>query len=370
VATMGAPQLKQRSQTHMSLARSESDGLDSFNTETGVLALPESKPAVSSSRKRWTAVAIGLLGVIGVGASMATSAGWVNNAFAVTPQPATLAISTTPAGADVSINNEAKGRTPLSLTMAAGTYQLRLMSPSGQERVVDVTLTPGQSMVQQIEWASVPAAVATTGALHVQTDPPGQAVFVDDQRRGVSPLTVTDLTSGEHRLVVTSEGGSYRRAVTIKAGETLSVVVAPGTPVVSAGWVRVASPILLQVRSQGDLIGNSESDRVMLPAGEHTLELVNESLGFARTERVRVAAGRTAEVRVAVPNGLLSINALPWAEVWLNGERVGDTPLANISRPIGTYRVTFRHPQFGEKQSSVTVTTKGTTRLGVDMRQQ
>jgi hypothetical protein len=41
-----------------------------------------------------------------------------------------------------------------------------------------------------------------------------------------------------------------------------------------------------------------------------------------------------------------------------------------VSRPIGTYRVTLRHPQFGERQASVTVTSQETARLGVDMRQQ
>jgi hypothetical protein len=33
------------------------------------------------------------------------------------------------------------------------------------------------------------------------------------------------------------------------------------------------------------------------------------------------------------------------------------------------YRVTLRHPQLGEKQTTVTVTSKETARLGVDMRQ-
>jgi hypothetical protein len=171
-------------------------------------------------------------------------------------------------------------------------------------------------------------------------------------------------------LLVASDSGSVRRPVTITAGETLSVVVAPHAPAVSAGWLRVSSPVLLTLRSDGDLVGNSESERVMLPAGEHQIEMSNDALGFSRTQRVTIAAGRTADVRVALPNGTLSINAIPWAEVWLNDERIGQTPLGNIARPIGTYRVTLRHPQFGERQASVTVTAKETARLGVDMRQQ
>jgi hypothetical protein len=317
------------------------------------------------------AIVLGVaLVVVAAGAAVAINMGWAARVFAVTPEPASLTVSTVPAGAQVSINGENKGATPLSLTLAAGTYQLRLTSATGQERLLDVTLRDGQSMVQQIEWAATPVApVTTTGALHVQTDPPGQAVFVDDVRRGTTPLTVSELTPGEHRLVVSSETGSYRRAVSIKANETLSVVVAPQAPAVSAGWLRVSSPVLLQLRARGDLVGNTESDRVMLPAGEHDIEMVNDALGFARTQRVTIAAGRTADLRVTLPNGLLSINAVPWAEVWINGERLGETPLANISKPIGNYVVTFRHPQLGERQTSVTVSTKATARVGIDMRQ-
>jgi hypothetical protein len=290
--------------------------------------------------------------------------------MAVAPPTASLSLRTTPAGAQVTINGQARGATPVALSLAPGSYQVRLTAPSGQERSFGVTLNAGETVVQQVEWAATPApAAVTTGALRVQTEPSGQAVFVDDARRGVSPLTVNDLSPGEHRLLVASDAGTVRRTVTITAGETMNVVVAPHAPAVSAGWVRVVSPVLLQLRANGDLIGNTDSARVMLPAGEHEIVMSNDGLGFSRTQRVSVTAGRTSEVRVTLPNGTLSINAIPWAEVWLDGERLGETPLANISKPIGTYRVTLRHPQLGERQESVTVTGKATARLGVDMRE-
>jgi hypothetical protein len=354
------------------------EGLEEFVAEESVAKRPTSLHAVKATPRqttRWTnryaLISVTVLGLIAASAGLALNNGWAYKAFAVRPATAALSLQTTPAGAQVTINGEAKGATPLALTLAAGTYQVKLNAPSGQERTLDVTLKAGESVVQQIEWAVAAApAIPTTGSLYIVTDPPGQAVFIDDTRRGTSPLTIKDLSVGEHRLVVSGDNGSYRRPVTIASGETLSVVVAPQTPVVSAGWLRVTSPVLLQLRAGGDLIGNTETARMMLPPGAHTIEMSNESLGFSRTERVNIAAGRTSEVRVTLPNGSLSINALPWAEVWLNGERLGDTPLANISRPIGTYRVTFRHPQFGERQATVTVSAKETARLGIDMRPQ
>lgn len=351
------------------------DGLDAFRAETDAAVKDAAAvPAVSKPASRPAAgfpiAAMVSLGVIAMIAVLGVSGFWAYKAFAVAPPTASLSLRTTPDGAQVSVNGQPYGATPVALSLAPGTYQVRLTALNGQERSFDVSLKAGETVVQQVEWAAAPAPVAaTTGALRVQTEPPGQVVFVDDTRRGIAPLTIADLAAGEHRLVVSSDAGTVRRPVTITAGETLNVVVAPHTPAVSAGFLRVTSPVLLQLRANGDLIGNTESARVMLPAGEHEIVMTNDALGFSRTQRVTVAAGRTADVRVTMPNGALSINAVPWAEVYLNGERLGETPLANISRPIGVYRVTLRHPQFGEKQTSVTVTTKETARLGIDMRQ-
>jgi hypothetical protein len=54
--------------------------------------------------------------------------------------------------------------------------------------------------------------------------------------------------------------------------------------------------------------------------------------------------------------------------VWVDGDRVGDTPMGNISLPIGIHDVLFRHPELGEQRQTVTVTLNGPARLSVDMR--
>lgn len=351
------------------------EGLDAFATERGPDARqgPEGPFLPTRGRMPWGIVGIALVGVLAaaaprVAASDWWSVEWGRRLFAPTAKPASLTVRTVPAGARVEVDGEWKGETPLSLSLPAGAHRLRLTATAGQERTFELTLEEGQSLIQEIEWAASPSPVLATGALDIQTDPPGQAVFLDEVRRGTSPIILADLAPGEHRLVVTGQAGTFRRNVTVTAGEVMSVVVAPATPVVSAGWLRVVSPVVLQLRSNGDLVGNSDTDRVMLPAGDHEVEMSNELLGFSRRQRVTVSAGRTAEVRVSVPNGLLSINAIPWAEVWVGGERLGQTPLANIAHPIGVHRVTFRHPELGEREAPVTIPVRETARLGVDMR--
>jgi hypothetical protein len=354
------PFLRQATAAHSNVHAS-ADGLDAFEAEGDKPRPPRPQPPwVKPLMLAAVTVALGVAGGV-----------WAYRAYAVAPALASLSIETTPPGAEVMVDGRGMGVTPAALTLPPGTYGVVLTGVGGQRREAAVTLKAGDSVVHQVEWAE-PAPVApapTLGALHVQTEPPGQVVFVDDIRRGLSPMTVTDLAPGDHAVHVSSSAGTFRRRITITAGETMSLVIAPNAPVVSAGWLRISSPVLLQVRVGGDLVGNTESDRVLLPAGEHDLDLSNESLGYAVRRRVRVESGRTAQVQITPPTGMLSINALPWAEVWIGGERLGETPIANVSRPIGTHAVILRHPQLGERRTTVTVSLKETARLGIDMRQ-
>ena len=54
-----------------------------------------------------------------------------------------------------------------------------------------------------------------------------------------------------------------------------------------------------------------------------------------------------------------------FAEV-IDGRPVGTTPLANLSLPIGSHEIVWKHPQLGERRQTVTVTASMPARIGVD----
>ena len=60
-----------------------------------------------------------------------------------------------------------------------------------------------------------------------------------------------------------------------------------------------------------------------------------------------------------IPRVAVSINAIPWAEVWIANERLGETPIGNLPLRIGPHEVVFRHPELGERRVVTTVTLPG-----------
>jgi hypothetical protein len=284
---------------------------------------------------------------------------------------ASLSVETEPPGAEVLINGGLRGTAPLALTLAPGTYELSV-GRGAEHKPRRLTLAAGErvSVYDVVSAApAVPAAPPLTGALSIVTEPAGGVVTVDDVDHGAAPLTVTDLAGGEHRLVVRTQGGVYRQTVSVQPGSTSTVVVGTNTSV-AAGWLTVESPLPLQIFEGGRLLGITESDRLMLPAGDHRLTFVDLQTGFQVARGVRIEPGRQAAIALQVPRVPVNVNAIPWAEVWMASERLGETPIGNVMLPLGPHRLELRHPELGTKRVSLLVSVNGRNRVSVNMREQ
>ena len=109
------------------------------------------------------------------------------------------------------------------------------------------------------------------------------------------------------------------------------------------------------------------AERDLMLAGRHELDFINSAVGYRSRQVVDIKAGQIVRMNVTMPDGRVSINAVPWAQVLINGNSVGDTPLANLSLPAGEHQITFRHPQLGEQTQRVMVKSGALTRVSATL---
>jgi serine/threonine protein kinase len=321
-------------------------------------------PRRSGGRARVIRIAAVLLavGVIGAGGYVAMR----TTAKPMAPLTGTLSVQTNPPGAAVFVDGVAHGNTPARLSLPPGAHIVELRG-RGVPRVLPVSVTAGAEASQYLELPETPAL----GSLLVQSDPPGAGVKVDGVDHGKAPASIADLAPGDHVVVLQAEGSQpVTQHVVIQAGVTSSVLspvsVAAAGPV--SGWITIKAPFTMEVHEGGRLLGTSDTDRIMLSAGRHDVQLVNETLGYRANRAVQVPPGKVQPITIDPPQGTININATPWAEVWIDDRRVGETPIGNLAVPIGPHEIVFRHPQFGEKHQAVSVTLNAPVRISMDMK--
>jgi hypothetical protein len=211
------------------------------------------------------------------------------------------------------------------------------------------------------------ADLAAKGRLVINSEPRGAQVSIDGRANGVTPVTLNSVSPGTHRIVLKRDDTEVEQTVRVDAGQTVTIV-APMQPRTRAmGYLAIDAPIEVEVIADGVQVGNGRHPVVRLEEGTHDLELVNKTLGYREKQTVRILAGSTVSVPLTLPQGLMQIDAVPWADVWVDGKWVGRTPIESLAVALGPHEIVFRHPELGAKTLSTVVKAGETARVSAQL---
>jgi len=259
-------------------------------------------------------------------------------------QTGTAMFETEPAGTAVVVDGTAVGTTPLTTPLSAG-HHIVDFARRNLTRRLEIDVQKGQSTVTRFDWAAKP-----TGRLQVHSTPSGARVSVDGRPHGVTPLTIGDLTEGPHTVTIDSDQGSLHKTVTIEENQTAEMSEA-----IFPGWVRIVAPIEMQVSDEKGTVRLDEKNQGMLSPGKHVLRLENRALGFHETRTVEIEPGAITSVPLDIPRSKMTVTASQPSEVFVDDQRVGQTPLSDFPIVIGTHEVRLKS-SLGERLVTTTVT--------------
>lgn len=213
---------------------------------------------------------------------------------------ARLDITSEPAGAAVYIDNAPRGATPCEVEATADAQARVELKLEGYAPYSEtLTLQAGGHYPIKARLAALPAD------LEVSSTPAAARVFVDGEFKGVTPMTVSGLPRGEHKLKVDLKGyESQERPVSIstsgKIREDAALVRNSGT------MVLITSPAGVEAFVDGETAGvtaaSAEGGSVseplradLLSRGEHTLQLTRRGFIF-KPVKFTVEAGEVVQL--------------------------------------------------------------------------
>lgn len=196
------------------------------------------------------------------------------------------------------------------------------------------------------------------GNVRVISNVPGAEVFVDGTSVGKAPLDVKGLPPGIHLIEVRASGYVPKEErVTVNAGQA-TILKIDLQPQLGGGQakIKVVSPVPeASVFIDGASVGTVPVEKE-LPAGEHFI--VVQQQGYAKFEqKVSLEPGQTmtitAELRAV--GGLRFLSSPQGAEVVLDGEPIGTTPMVKEDVEVGEHVVTIRRAGYYDFEQPVKV---------------
>jgi len=184
----------------------------------------------------------------------------------LTPGWAEVSIVSEPAGAEVRVGGEVRGKSPLSLELTAGSHRLELRLDGFKPWVSDVQVQANEPLALGPVRLGLP-----DGRLVVRSSPAGANVTVGGAYRGRTPLEIDVRPDVEQAIAVLREGYEPARRDLSVASGAREVVEFRLVPILGSVTVR-ATPADAQLFVDGVARG-AAGQTLQLPATAHVLEV-------------------------------------------------------------------------------------------------
>ena len=215
----------------------------------------------------------------------------------------TIEVRSDPAGAEVTVNGIARGRTPITVTdVPKGRAAVKLTMEGFEDEVIpDISINAGDHQTVSRILRGLP------GTLHLASVPEGARFYVNGESHGKGPVTLTGLKPGDYNVRVELEGfGTESRTLSIANGESVREEFKLSN-VMGRLEVRtnpVGAQLLLDGRPMGITKSTDPSAEISdvfaienLLTGEHTLVVRKD--GFAESVRhPKIKSSKTSQANV------------------------------------------------------------------------
>jgi len=205
-----------------------------------------------------------------------------------------IAVKSVPAGARVSLDGKQVGNTPVDVRgLRTGSHELRL-SLAGHAVVNEaIKVTPrDEENVFSFRLRRL------AGNLRIETTPPGAPVLVDGEAKGTTPLALTAIGIGQHKISIGADG-YLPVAKTVAVQDQQTTVVREILTRAVGQILCVSVPKGAKILLDGEPLGVAPTTLTDVPVGRRTLTLTLD--GYQPwTARVPVAHGETTKVEVGL----------------------------------------------------------------------
>jgi len=205
-------------------------------------------------------------------------------------------------------------------------------------------------------------------SLHVDTEPPGAMLYLNDQLLGNTPLDWTTIEAGSHKLRITLAGyEEYENTIYFARGEEkrLHIILVKELE----GLEVISNPSGADVYVDSKLSGQTPL-AIQVPPGEHEILVAKDATYEDYATKISLSKGQSKKLTVTLnpkrPRLLIETEPRE-AQVFLNDRYVANAPLQTDLSP-GRYRITVRKKGWRNAIEEVAVSAGETKKLDIHLK--
>jgi hypothetical protein len=277
-----------------------------------------------------------------------------------------ITITTTPSDAHVLVDGRpaASSSSPYSLSdLPSGKHDLLVQKPGFVDYHASFALARGEQ--KTLPPVELVASVREVG-FSIRSAPPGAEVWIDGRATDqLTPAKFADVTAGAHRLQLKRPGYADYELQMIVPEATLLQLTAdlvptsnPAAPPPSAAVREKPARVASETSVSAATSASAHRSASYAPTHEH---IKPNAIPFATAPASPVARTPVAAPAAAAPatggrGGTLRINSRPWAQIFIDGRPVGNTPQPNLPIGPGNHKIQLVNQPMGlSKAFSVNV---------------
>jgi formylglycine-generating enzyme required for sulfatase activity/serine/threonine protein kinase len=263
-----------------------------------------------------------------------------------------LTVASKPSAATVYVDDNPVGQTPIKMKkLADGTHRIRIVKKRFAEHEESIIIRQNANVNLDVELNPLPI-----GDLKISSSPDGASIKVDGKRHGKTPAVIEMLPEGKKNIVLEKENFEpWQGQVDIVPLETASL---KAKLVSSFGTLKVTTdPPGAEIYLDGNKAGPSPVVIDWVMKGDHTVTAkLPEYDDLTQSVTIQPSKQKHTQLKLISTYGSLQITSTPnGANVFLNGKKIGTSPLFLEKVKKGSHQVSAQKECHAESTKQVSI---------------
>jgi eukaryotic-like serine/threonine-protein kinase len=303
------------------------------------------------------------------------------------PVLSTLSLDTNPENVSVFLNNDSISQTPLkAYSVQPGNYILKLSKDKFVPFDTTLVVEDGENINLALELKpiikneiEIPVEIkpviqdtkkATLASIFLNSTPSGASVFVNSEKKGRTPLSLLELSSGTYDLRISNEGyQDFSKNIKLTAGQTERV---------NAKLVQFSGSLTINTRP-GDVtlsidneikkVNGSTTKINSVPIGNRKIKITKYGYSdFIKEVEIKNNQTTTINATLSQLTGKLTVKIRPWGTIYINDklQKSSTDTKYETDLAVATYNIKVEHPTLGVWYKDIEIRANNNTEIIVN----